>query len=250
MNPFKKIIRVLTLLEDRRFVKAAITWPKFSVTSFLLVSRLERQGIAPRTVIDVGANVGQFAVASARLFSDVRVYSFEPVPECVSALRKIAARQKNITVFPLAIGASEGTVEMHVNTHTHSSSALPLAKAHKEAFPEARVERTVSVKLSTLDKELADIELISPVLLKLDVQGFEPMVLKGAQKILKNVDYVLLEASLVPMYEGELLFDEIVSIMDEYGFDFSRSIDSLSSPVTNEVLQMDAFFVRRVDARR
>ena len=245
MNSFNKLIRILSLFEDLRFVTAAITWPKFSLTSFLMVSRLQRQGIKPRTVIDVGGNVGQFAVASARLFPEVRVFSFEPVPECVSALKKIAGREKNITLFPVAIGESEGTVEMNVNTHTHSSSALPLAMAHKEAFPDARVERTVSVTLSTLDKELSDIELISPVLLKIDVQGYEPMVLKGAPQTLKDVDYVLLEASFKPMYEGELAFEEVVRIMDECGFDFSRPIDWLSSPDTGEVLQMDALFVRR-----
>lgn len=245
MKPFKKLIRLLTLFEDIRFIWAAITWPKFSVTSFLMISRLVKQGVAPRTVIDVGANVGQFAVASARLFSDVKVYSFEPVPECAALLKKIALRQNNITLFPFAIGESEGTIEMNVNTHTHSSSVLPLAKAHKDAFPEACVERTVSVKLSTLDKELADIELITPVLLKIDVQGFEPMVLKGAPETLKKVDYVLLEVSFKPMYEGELPFDGIVSIMEGCGFVFSRPVDWLSSPVTDEVLQMDALFVRK-----
>ena len=245
MNLVNKLIRGLSLFEDLRFIKAALTWPKFSLTSFLMVSRLTRQGIKPRTVIDVGGNVGQFAVASARLFPGARIYSFEPVPECVSALKKIEGREKNITLFPVAIGEKEGTVEMNVNTHTHSSSVLPLANAHKEAFPEARVERTVSVTLSTLDKELSDIELLAPVLLKIDVQGFEPMVIKGAAKTLKNVDYVLLEASFKPMYEGELTFDEIVAIMDRCGFDFSRPIDWLSSLDTGEVLQMDALFVRR-----
>jgi FkbM family methyltransferase len=105
-----------------------------------MVSHVAKQGITPRTEIDVGGNVGQFAVASARRLPDVRVYSFEPVPECASTPKKIAGCQENVTVFPTALGESEGEIEMNVNTHNHSSSVLPVAKTHCDAFPDAREE--------------------------------------------------------------------------------------------------------------
>ncbi len=68
------ILKYLDLLLEPGAVRAIATWPKFSITSFKLVSGLAQQGILPRTVIDVGANVGQFAIASAMIFANVEVH--------------------------------------------------------------------------------------------------------------------------------------------------------------------------------
>jgi hypothetical protein len=77
------------LVKQGKALRAVLTWPKFSVTSYFMVSRLIEQGIVPRTVLDVGANVGQFAVASAKLFPGVRVHSSEPVLGCAGELTKL-----------------------------------------------------------------------------------------------------------------------------------------------------------------
>lgn len=233
-----------SLLEDRNAIKALASWPKFSVSSYFMVSRLLKQGMAPRTVVDVGANAGQFAVAAAKLFPNVNVHSFEPVPQTFEELEKNVLGLGNVSVYPLALGGEAGEIVFHVNEHSHSSSALPLAEAHREAFPEAREAREVSIRVSTLDAVFESVELRGPVLLKLDVQGFEAQVLRGGSLVLGRVDYVLLEASFKPMYEGETLFMDLVWMMEELGFRFERPVGWLSSPKTNEILQMDALFVR------
>ncbi len=235
---------ILSLIEDPRSVIALFAWPKFSVTSYLMVSGLAKQGILPATVLDIGANVGQFAVASAKLFPNVQVHAFEPIPDCVDRLRKNASSLGNVIVYPLALGESEGEVSFHVNTHSHSSSVLPLAQTHRDAFPKARETRVIKVKLSTLDRVFANVEFRSPVLLKLDVQGYEARTLRGGTETLKRVDYVVLEASFEPMYEGELHFMDLVRMMEEQGFRFKRPLDWLAAPGTGEILQMDALFVR------
>lgn len=226
--------------------KAAIAWPKFSLTSFRMISDLVRQGVSPRTVIDVGANAGQFAVASAKLFSDVTVHSFEPNPECVSLLNKHTDPLGNVKVYPVALGDEEGEVTFHVNSHSHSSSILPLTKNHLEAFPAARELNSIRVRISTLDKIFSNIELAAPVLLKLDVQGYEAQVLRGAAETLKRVDYVVLEASFKPMYEGEMLFMDVVRQMEACGFSFLRPVGWLNDPNTGEIIQMDALFQRSI----
>jgi FkbM family methyltransferase len=225
-------------------VKAVIFWPKFSVTSFKMISELVRQGLLPKTVIDVGANVGQFAVASAKLFPNVSVHSFEPNPDCVALLKKHVESLGNVLVYPIALGDEEGEVTFHVNSHSHSSSILPLSKNHLEAFPDAREVSSIQVKVFTLDTIFSGIELAAPVLLKLDVQGYEAQALRGAVETLKRVDYVILEASFKPMYEGEMLFMEIVRLMDGYGFSFLRPVGWLNDPNTGEIIQMDALFQR------
>lgn len=235
---------ILALLEDTASLKALIKWPKFSVTSYLMISRLIKQGVSPKTVIDVGANVGQFAVAAAKLFPNVRVYSFEPVPDCAEKLRKNVSGLGNVVVYPFALGKTEGQTPFHVNTHSHSSSVLPLSETHTNAFPEARETQVIDIKLSTLDKVFATVEFQSPVLLKLDVQGYEMQTLRGGVETLKRVDYVVLEASFEPLYEREPLFMDIVRMMEEQGFRFERPVGWLEASASGEILQMDALFVR------
>lgn len=244
MSAIKKVQMALSLLEGVGSLKALVTWPKFSVSSYLIVSRLVRQGVEPRTVLDVGANVGQFAVASAKLFPGARVHSFEPVPECAGKLRENVSGLPNVTVYPLALGDGEGDLQFYVNSHSHSSSALPLAEAHRAAFPQAREERAIEVEVSTLDRVFDGIGMEPPVLLKLDVQGYEERVLRGGKETLKRADYVVLEASFKPMYEGEMPFMEMARLMGGYGFRFERPVGWLSAPGTDEILQMDALFVR------
>jgi FkbM family methyltransferase len=234
----------LSLLEDPNSIKALVSWPKFSVSSYFMVSRLLKQDVRPRTVLDVGANAGQFAVASAKLFPGARVHSFEPVPGCAEELRKNVSSLTNVAVYPMALGDSEGELQFNVNSHSHSSSALPLAEAHRTAFPEAKEERVIEVEVSTLDRVFEGVGLDRPVLLKLDVQGYEERVLRGGEMTLGSIDYVVMELSFEPMYEGETAFMEMARMMEERGFRFERPVGWLSSPKTGEVLQMDALFVR------
>ena len=241
----KNLCNLATVLSRRHALRAILGWPKFSLTSFNMVSDLSRQGLAPKTVIDVGANVGQFAVASAKIFADVSVHSFEPNPECAATLNKHVGPLGNVVVYPIALGEEEGEVDFHVNSHSHSSSILPLSERHLEAFPDAREIGSIQVKVSTLDKVFSNIELAQPILLKLDVQGYEAQALRGGAEMLKRVDYVLLEASFKPMYEGEMLFMDVVRLMDSYGFSLLRPAGWLTDPNTDEIIQMDALFQRR-----
>lgn len=246
MNIKQIIIETLELLLQPQEIHALLTWPKFSLTSYHMLSALKQQTIKPNIIIDVGANVGQFAIASAKFFPNTSIHSFEPLPDCVMQLQKNVKSLNNIKVHPFALGDAEGEVEFHVNEHSHSSSILPLADSHRKAFPNAQEKETISVKVSTLDDVFNSIELKSPILLKLDVQGYEAQTLRGGLKTLQRVDYVILEASFKPMYEGEMLFMDIVRLMEDYGFSFLRPVGWLSHPKTGEILQMDALFVKKV----
>src|SRR6266568_1376989 len=220
------------------------SWSKFSFTSYRIVLSLKRQGIVPKTILDVGANVGQFAVACAKIFPGVTVHSFEPLPDCVERLKRNVARLAGVHVYPLALGEESGEATIHVNSHSHSSSILALGERHRRAFPSAREIGDIKVKMSTLDLEMNSMSLERPVLLKLDVQGYEALVLEGATETLDKVDYLLLEASFRPMYVGEKTFMDIARTMEDSGFEFLRPVGWLSDPDNGEVLQMDALFVK------
>ena len=183
-----------------------LTWPQFSVTSYLMVSSLSRQGVKPTTLIDVGANVGQFAVAALKLLPTRTVYCFEPQPDCAAKLADNLKGWPGVTIYNIGLSDICGDQSFHVNSHRHSSSFLALSPGHREAFPEAVDVATTTIRISTLDAVLDTVEFSPPVLLKVDVQGYEGHVLRGAEETLRRVDYVILEASFRPMYEGELLF--------------------------------------------
>jgi FkbM family methyltransferase len=233
------------LSEDPRAFVAMLAWPKFSMSAYSLVTKIARQGLAPGTIIDVGANVGQFAIAAARTFPGARIRSFEPHPDCVEQFKRNTRKLANVSISPLALGDRRGTTDFHLNTLSYSSSILPLADAHRDAFPQAQETRCVSVPMSTLDDELGDIDLAPPVLLKLDVQGYEAPVLHGAARALARVDHVLLETSFKPMYEGEAVFMDVARLMDAAGFEFLRPVDWLADPRTGEILQADVLFAPR-----
>lgn len=225
---------------------APFRWPVFSVTSSVMVLKLKRQGIVPGTVLDVGANVGQFSTACAEMFPGVRIVAFEPLPECFARLSRIAARHPNFSARRMALGdRPQAAASFHRNRHSHSSSMLPLAEAHLRSFPEAAVAEIVQVPCSTLDDEIDLARLVPPALLKIDVQGYEEAVLRGGGRTLAGVSWILLETSFKPLYSGERVFAEIAELLGRHGFVFRRPVATLPDPASGEVLQMDALFVNR-----
>lgn len=238
----------LLFLEDPRAIKAFVAWPVFSFTSYRMLSVLSRRGLKPKVIIDVGANVGQFAVAAAEVFPGARIHAFEPLPEARRKLVAATGRLPNVTIHGVALGNRRGHVRLRVNSNSVSSSVLELAQAHTTAFPDARVVAEVEVPISTLDAELTGTPLDRPALLKLDVQGYELQALEGAAVTLSRVDHVLVETSLLPLYEGETTFSGLHHFLEDRGFGFEAIVGALESPRTGELLQIDALFAR--DATR
>ena len=238
------IAQICSLMTTPGAITALLYWPKFSITSYRMVNDLKKQGLVPSTIIDVGANTGQFAIASAKIFPFSSIYSFEPAPHCIAQLRRNVSSLPQIHVYPFAIGDSEGKVSLKINSDSRSSSVLPLGRVHRQHFPGAKESGAIPVKVTTLDLIFKDIFLEPPILIKLDVQGYEANVLKGSKGILSRVDCVILETSFKPLYDGETTFIDICKLMETSGFRFLRPVGWLASPDTGEILQIDAFFVR------
>lgn len=238
------IQKLCSLSENPAAIKALATWPIFSITSYNMVTRLSNEGVKPRTVLDVGAHVGQFSVASAKLFPNVLVYAFEPQLYCVERLRSNTSSLEGIKIYPFALGDREDEATLRVSSDSQQSSLLPFAPARQDAFPGARELETAKVKVSTLDRIFAGIELQPPVLLKVDTQGYEAQTIAGSVETLKRVDYVVLETSLEPTYEGQLPLWDIVPMMEELDFRFQRSVGWNIMPGTGHVFEMDVLFSR------
>ena len=197
------------------------------------------------TVIDVGAHTGEFSSAIRAVLPEAYVYAFEPIPDCFPRIAKRLGPNGRFKAFPVALGERSGPVEFHRSSFTKSSSVLPMADLHRVAFPWSAGSERVTVQMKTLDDFLDEINMKPKVLLKLDVQGYELQVLKGATQTLKQVDYVLTEVSFRPLYEGQALFPDVFSFLTAGGFSFAGVLDQLRSPVDDLILQADAMFVRQ-----
>ncbi|QXP84026.1 FkbM family methyltransferase [Methylococcus sp. Mc7] len=199
------------------------------------------------TVIDCGANEGQFARRISGFFPKARLYCFEPLKEPYSKLEEWAATQNGrVGCFQLALGDHEGQVEMHQHTqHSPSSSLLASTARCHELFPQTRSERSAVVQLTTLDRVLAgQIERMPrDILLKLDVQGFEDRVLRGAGRILGEVSACILEVCLDPLYEGQADFHTLSSLLHDHGLRYAGNLDQCYGE-DGCVVYLDAVFVK------
>lgn len=171
-----------------------------------------------RTVIDVGANRGQFALYALARFPSAQIVAFEPLPEAREHMVRLFEGEGRVEVVPFALGETEGEVVMHLSARDDSSSLLPVGERQVSAFPGTDEVGTTRVNVRTLDNVLADRELVHPALLKVDVQGFELPVLRGAEQTLRSFDQILVEASFAELYEGQALFPAVSHHLEEHGF--------------------------------
>jgi|ERR1035441_4703265 FkbM family methyltransferase len=199
-----------------------------------------------RSVIDVGANVGEFSSLMLQLFPECRVVAFEPLEECAERLR---TRLRSVAgsrgcVVQKACGDKNGQAILHASSHTHISSLYDIAPINFRFWP--RIEgsfRQVSVPLVTLDSETATMTLADPLLTKIDVEGFTKPVLTGGRATVGRSEVVVIECSFVELYKGQVLFDWVHDFMRELGFRYAGNLDQQLDPLDGSVLQCDAVFL-------
>lgn len=197
-----------------------------------------------RTVLDVGANVGQFATAAHAILPEAAIYSFEPLPDCFSELQKQMAGAEKFRAFNVGIGAERGEIQFNRSSFAPSSSFRKMATLHKETYPWTAGSEQVTVKVETLDDIAATLELPEPILLKIDVQGYEDQVLAGGRNTCNRVAAIIVEVSFEVLYEGQPLFDDIYRVITGMGFVFKGNLEQTSDKYSGCALYADAIFLR------
>jgi len=200
-------------------------------------------------VLDVGANIGQFGRKNLR---DAgyrgRIVSFEPLSAAWKGLSAEAASDSLWTVAPrMAIGAADGDININVAQNSVSSSILDMLPEHRQFAPQSAYVAVESVPIRRLD-EIAPQYFLpdSKVFIKIDTQGFEDAVLQGAGGIMSRVAGIQLELSLIPLYAGQQLYDEIILRMKRAGFDLWGISTAFVDVDSGRTLQVDATFFRTV----
>lgn len=198
------------------------------------------------TVLDIGANFGQFA---EHLRNDVsyagRIISFEPLSSAFSVLKAKADKDPYWDVFNIALGDIEGPSEINIAGNSWSSSLLDMLPSHVKAGQNASYKGKERIEVKKVDSIFDNLcSTQSRVYMKIDTQGFESKVLKGAENALQRIDSVQMEMSLVPLYKGELLFDELYSIMKHKGYSLVAILPGFSDRNSGQLLQVDGIFHR------
>jgi FkbM family methyltransferase len=233
--PIRTVSRFIRQLLRQRGVEISrYTWPRRVAT------------IDPDVVLDVGANIGQYAAELRAGGYRNQIVSFEPLASAHAELSRRSAADERWQVAPrMALGDTETETEINVAGNSFSSSLLSMLDTHREAAPQAAFMGREKVRVRRLDSVAGDyVRPAQRYLLKLDVQGYESKVLDGAPETLSRAAAVQFEASLASLYQGEALFPELLERMLAAGFDLWSVSPEFTDLRTGRVLQVDCFFVR------
>lgn len=197
-------------------------------------------------VLDVGANAGQYGqmLRGQGYLGDI--VSLEPMQKAFAQLQQVAAADPKWRT--LHCGAGDVTAEMKINIagNSYSSSILPMNASHIDALPESAYVGHELIKVRRLDEILKAEALAGRrIYLKIDTQGFEDRVLNGCEGRLADIRLIEMEASFVPLYAGQKLFQDLHAQVTEKGYYITHMEPGFADARTGELLQIDVIYRRR-----
>lgn len=202
--------------------------------------RAKALGLDVRVAVDGGAASGDWTRAFKAIYPEAQVVCVEPRDDAQAALRALASQLKGIHIAQTLLGATEGTVEFHVNKEQSSILGDFAASA---GVAGARSSGAVTTPATTLDALVRRLGLADPDLIKLDLQGAELMALDGATRCLQSAQAVLLEVSFVPFMNGIPLVGEVIPYMTARGFRLYDVLALWQRPLDGALAQGDFLFV-------
>jgi FkbM family methyltransferase len=197
-------------------------------------------------IFDIGANTGQFSTMLFKLGYYGKIVSFEPLTSAYEILKNKSKKFSNwIIAEQCAIGENDGEIEINISKNSISSSALKILDEHINAAPKSEYIGSEKVKIYKLDS-IFDKYILDEknVFIKIDTQGFEEKILNGASEAIKKAKGLLIETSLVPLYEGQALYPKIYDRITKQSFELTGIQPAFINKETGRVLQIDAIFFR------
>jgi FkbM family methyltransferase len=199
------------------------------------LQKLRVAGWSPREVVDVGAARGEWTIECRRLFPEATYLLIEPLPDHFARLADLARRLPRVRVWSGAVGATAG--KGTIRRHDDQSSMLV---ANDAVFRGTELE----VPVHTLDSLVGTGELQRPDFVKLDVQGYELEVLRGAASVLEHAQVLLVELSFRRLYAGQPLAHEVITFLGQRGFRIADICTYSQRARDAALLQGDVLFVK------
>lgn len=198
-------------------------------------------------VLDIGANIGQYARYLRECGYYGKIVSFEPLATAYNQLKKFSESDELWQIAPrAAIGNRDSQIEINVSSNSEASSILNMLDSHLNVSSEFAYVDTETVRLHKLDTIAKNyVNQANSVYMKIDVQGFELEVLAGASDILDKVNGIQLELSLTQLYEEQPLWNEVLAKMNQLNYELYAIIPVFTDMQTGKLLQMDGIFCKK-----
>jgi FkbM family methyltransferase len=188
---------------------------------YQLAELLARRGV--RTVLDAGANVGQFARNLRAYGFRGRILSFEPVPECYAELQRASAGDSAWTAHNFALGDADGELEFNLTGLTDMASLKEPSEFGRRTYQTFQDARRIVVPVRRLDRWLEqsapEVLAAGPLFLKMDTQGYDLVVFRGAEGIHPALAGILAEFAVLHLYQGVPGWMEMLRLFQEAGFE-------------------------------
>jgi FkbM family methyltransferase len=204
---------------------------------------LDKHGID--LIFDIGANKGQFAMKMRELGYKGEIVSFEPLPDAYAGLNANATGDRFWKTVNSAIGNEDGEIMINIARNSYSSSILDILPAHVQSAPDSKYTGQVKVPIQKIDS-IIDLYYRQGqnLLLKIDTQGYERQVFEGCLNSLSKITGFQLELSLLPLYDGETLMQEMTDLLRTHGYKLMLIEPGHQDYSTGELLQVEGIFYR------
>lgn len=195
------------------------------------------------TFIDIGANEGNVSNAINYISPNTAIFAFEPLKQKGRLIRS-KIKSKNLTVEPLALSDRSGTQTFYEYGLDVASSFLkPDPKTFRKNM---HVAKSYPVKITTLDQYFRNKKLKKPIFVKMDVEGTEDLIIKGGQKTLMDVSFIVIETSFIKIRPNQCQFDKIYNQLTKLGFVYKGSMfDSFFYPFFGANTNENSVFIRK-----
>ena len=239
MKFFNKILKFSKLIKNKTSLKGLFHNIAANVELENLVKNLDFE-----TVIDIGSNKGQFVLLIEKLFNNKVIYSFEPIYESLKKQKNFFKYKKNLFFYNIGLGNEKSKKIINITNRIDSSSFLKVNQnEYKNDDYIIKEEREIS--MNTLDEVMINEQIKEPILIKIDVQGFELEVLKGGVNFLKKTKFIIIEVSDKEIYKNQSTQIEVKNFLNRNGFEALK--ENLPTKIKNiDSYQKDILFINKL----
>lgn len=200
------------------------------------LKRLNNLGFKPNLIFDIGAYKGSFAETCLSIWPNCRLVLFEALKDKIPFLvSKFSG--KNAHIVEGIIGDSNMEKVLYFSDETASS-----VLESKEIYTKKQV---ITQNMITLDSYIQSTGISAPNFLKIDTQGFEYQILKGAEKNIPSIEVFLLELNFLEVYYNVRLAHDVIAYLDTFGFVMYDICEIHRRPLDQALFQIDFLFVHK-----
>ncbi len=196
-------------------------------------------------VLDIGANIGQYALNLRKIGYKGFIMSFEPLADAFNTLQKNSQKDKNWKAYNFGLGDRETKQKINISKNSFSSSILDMEQEHLNADLDSEFISSEEIIVKRVDNlENEELEGFKNIFLKIDTQGYEDRILNGINKIQNKIKGIQVEMSFYSMYKKQIIFEELLSKINEMNFeiwDLTRNF----SDKKGKILQANGIFFKK-----